>query len=67
MIQTQYYLSNLSSSYNILQDCGNCSRSVHERRVRRHGSSSWRCSEAALMMEAATPLVQPPERLGVVD
>uniref|UniRef100_A0A4W6CIC5 Calcium channel, voltage-dependent, alpha 2/delta subunit 2a n=1 Tax=Lates calcarifer TaxID=8187 RepID=A0A4W6CIC5_LATCA len=25
MIQTQYYLSNLSSSYNILQDCGNCS------------------------------------------
>uniref|UniRef100_A0A3Q3WHZ5 VWFA domain-containing protein n=1 Tax=Mola mola TaxID=94237 RepID=A0A3Q3WHZ5_MOLML len=29
MIQTQYYLSNLSSSYNILQDCGNCSRSVH--------------------------------------
>lgn len=28
MIQTQYYLSNLSSSYNILQDCGNCSRSV---------------------------------------
>ncbi|TNN83971.1 Voltage-dependent calcium channel subunit alpha-2/delta-2 [Liparis tanakae] len=26
MIQTQYYLSNLSSSYNILQDCGNCSR-----------------------------------------
>lgn len=31
MIQTQFYLSNLSSSYNILQDCGNCSRSVHER------------------------------------
>uniref|UniRef100_A0A8P4FWL2 Calcium channel, voltage-dependent, alpha 2/delta subunit 2a n=1 Tax=Dicentrarchus labrax TaxID=13489 RepID=A0A8P4FWL2_DICLA len=28
MIQTQYYLSNLSSSYNILQDCGNCSRLV---------------------------------------
>uniref|UniRef100_A0A7N6BAZ4 VWFA domain-containing protein n=1 Tax=Anabas testudineus TaxID=64144 RepID=A0A7N6BAZ4_ANATE len=28
MIQTQYYLSNLSSSYNILQDCGNCSRVV---------------------------------------
>uniref|UniRef100_A0A3Q2DTI4 Calcium channel, voltage-dependent, alpha 2/delta subunit 2a n=1 Tax=Cyprinodon variegatus TaxID=28743 RepID=A0A3Q2DTI4_CYPVA len=27
MIQTQYYFSNLSSSYNILQDCGNCSRS----------------------------------------
>lgn len=36
MIQTQYYLSNLSSSYNILQDCGNCSRSVHERRARLH-------------------------------
>lgn len=32
MIQTQYYLSNLSSSYNILQDCGNCSRSVHEQK-----------------------------------
>uniref|UniRef100_A0A674MJ91 Calcium channel, voltage-dependent, alpha 2/delta subunit 2a n=1 Tax=Takifugu rubripes TaxID=31033 RepID=A0A674MJ91_TAKRU len=30
MIQTQYYLSNLSSSYNILQDCGNCSRSVNK-------------------------------------
>lgn len=29
MIQTQFYLSNLSSSYNILQDCGNCSRCVH--------------------------------------
>lgn len=27
MIQTQYYFSNLSNSYNILQDCGNCSRS----------------------------------------
>uniref|UniRef100_A0A3Q2V2G0 Calcium channel, voltage-dependent, alpha 2/delta subunit 2a n=1 Tax=Haplochromis burtoni TaxID=8153 RepID=A0A3Q2V2G0_HAPBU len=28
MIQTQYFFSNLSSSYYILQDCGNCSRSV---------------------------------------
>lgn len=37
MIQTQYYLSNLSSSYNILQDCGNCSRSVNKRCARRHG------------------------------
>lgn len=27
MIQTQFYFSNLSSSYNILQDCENCSRS----------------------------------------
>lgn len=52
MIQTQYYLSNLSSSYNILQDCGNCSRSVNKQRARRTGatgslnktsSSCWRC------------------------
>uniref|UniRef100_A0A3Q2XC67 Calcium channel, voltage-dependent, alpha 2/delta subunit 2a n=1 Tax=Hippocampus comes TaxID=109280 RepID=A0A3Q2XC67_HIPCM len=28
MIQTQYYLSNLSSSFNMLQDCGNCSSAV---------------------------------------
>ncbi|XP_033482892.1 voltage-dependent calcium channel subunit alpha-2/delta-2a isoform X2 [Epinephelus lanceolatus] len=33
MIQTQYYLSNLSSSYNILQDCGNCSRLIHAKRI----------------------------------
>ncbi|XP_068172505.1 voltage-dependent calcium channel subunit alpha-2/delta-2a isoform X1 [Antennarius striatus] len=33
MIQTQYYLSNLSSSYNILQDCGNCSRLIHAKRL----------------------------------
>lgn len=39
MIQTQYYLSNLSSSYNILQDCGNCSRSVDARRARRAGAT----------------------------
>ncbi|KAM6927368.1 voltage-dependent calcium channel subunit alpha-2/delta-2a isoform 5-T5 [Xenentodon cancila] len=32
-IQTQYYFSNLSSSYNILQDCGNCSRLIHARRI----------------------------------
>lgn len=33
MIQTQYYLTNLSSSYNILQDCGNCSRLIHAKRI----------------------------------
>uniref|UniRef100_A0A3P8X6C8 Calcium channel, voltage-dependent, alpha 2/delta subunit 2a n=1 Tax=Cynoglossus semilaevis TaxID=244447 RepID=A0A3P8X6C8_CYNSE len=33
MIQTQYYLSNLSSSFNILQDCGNCSRLIHAKRI----------------------------------
>nr|XP_020484687.1 voltage-dependent calcium channel subunit alpha-2/delta-2-like isoform X1 [Labrus bergylta] len=33
MIQTQYYLSNLSNSYNILQDCGNCSRLIHAKRI----------------------------------
>ncbi|XP_053289335.1 voltage-dependent calcium channel subunit alpha-2/delta-2a isoform X2 [Pleuronectes platessa] len=33
MRQTQYYLSNLSSSYNILQDCGNCSRLIHAKRI----------------------------------
>uniref|UniRef100_A0A8C6P5X4 Calcium channel, voltage-dependent, alpha 2/delta subunit 2a n=1 Tax=Nothobranchius furzeri TaxID=105023 RepID=A0A8C6P5X4_NOTFU len=35
MIQTQYYFSNLSSSYNILQDCGNCSRLLlfHAKRI----------------------------------
>ncbi|XP_039653205.1 voltage-dependent calcium channel subunit alpha-2/delta-2a isoform X2 [Perca fluviatilis] len=33
MIQTQYYLSNLSSSYNILQDCGNCSRLIHAKKI----------------------------------
>ncbi|XP_061583320.1 voltage-dependent calcium channel subunit alpha-2/delta-2a isoform X2 [Cololabis saira] len=32
-IQTQFYFSNLSSSYNILQDCGNCSRLIHARRI----------------------------------
>uniref|UniRef100_A0A3B4T3K2 Calcium channel, voltage-dependent, alpha 2/delta subunit 2a n=1 Tax=Seriola dumerili TaxID=41447 RepID=A0A3B4T3K2_SERDU len=33
MIQTQFYLSNLSSSYYILQDCGNCSRLIHAKRI----------------------------------
>ncbi|XP_014854617.1 PREDICTED: voltage-dependent calcium channel subunit alpha-2/delta-2 isoform X5 [Poecilia mexicana] len=33
MIQTQYYFSNLSNSYNILQDCGNCSRLIHAKRI----------------------------------
>ncbi|XP_061788327.1 voltage-dependent calcium channel subunit alpha-2/delta-2a isoform X1 [Nerophis lumbriciformis] len=33
MIQTQYFLSNLSSSYNILQDCGNCSRLIHAKKL----------------------------------
>ncbi|XP_075893280.1 voltage-dependent calcium channel subunit alpha-2/delta-2a isoform X2 [Nelusetta ayraudi] len=32
-LQTQYYFSNLSSSYNILQDCGNCSRLIHAKRI----------------------------------
>lgn len=53
MIQTQYYLSNLSSSYNILQDCGNCSRSVDKRRagatgsLNKTGSSHWRLITSA--------------------
>ncbi|XP_072238080.1 voltage-dependent calcium channel subunit alpha-2/delta-2a isoform X5 [Leuresthes tenuis] len=33
MIQTQFYLSNLTSSYNILHDCGNCSRLIHAKRI----------------------------------
>ncbi|XP_037534660.1 voltage-dependent calcium channel subunit alpha-2/delta-2a [Nematolebias whitei] len=33
MIQTQFYFSNLSSSYNILQDCENCSRLIHAKRI----------------------------------
>lgn len=59
MIQTQYYLSNLSSSYNILQDCGNCSRSVHERRgfVKPAGLRLLaRCSEAAPVARWLRPL-----------
>lgn len=33
MMQTQYYLTNLTSSYNILQDCGNCSRLIHAKKL----------------------------------
>lgn len=32
-VQTQFYFSNLSSSYNILQDCDNCSRLIHAKRI----------------------------------
>ncbi|XP_035238903.1 voltage-dependent calcium channel subunit alpha-2/delta-2a isoform X3 [Anguilla rostrata] len=32
-IQTQYYFTNVSSSYNVLQDCGNCSRLFHAKRI----------------------------------
>uniref|UniRef100_A0A8C1REC2 Calcium channel, voltage-dependent, alpha 2/delta subunit 2a n=1 Tax=Cyprinus carpio TaxID=7962 RepID=A0A8C1REC2_CYPCA len=32
-VQTQFYFSNISSSYNILQDCDNCSRLIHARRI----------------------------------
>lgn len=27
-IQSQFYFTNTTNSYNVLQDCGNCSRSV---------------------------------------
>uniref|UniRef100_A0A8C6WJY2 Calcium channel, voltage-dependent, alpha 2/delta subunit 2a n=1 Tax=Neogobius melanostomus TaxID=47308 RepID=A0A8C6WJY2_9GOBI len=33
MMQTQYYLTNQTSSYNILQDCGNCSRLIHAKKL----------------------------------
>ncbi|XP_067228867.1 voltage-dependent calcium channel subunit alpha-2/delta-2a isoform X1 [Chanodichthys erythropterus] len=33
MVQTQFYFSNTSSSYNILQDCDNCSRLIHAKRI----------------------------------
>uniref|UniRef100_A0A8C5D1J0 Calcium channel, voltage-dependent, alpha 2/delta subunit 2a n=1 Tax=Gadus morhua TaxID=8049 RepID=A0A8C5D1J0_GADMO len=33
MIQTQYYFTNLNSTFNMLQDCGNCSRSIHTHRM----------------------------------
>ncbi|XP_017263837.1 voltage-dependent calcium channel subunit alpha-2/delta-2a isoform X3 [Kryptolebias marmoratus] len=33
MIQTQFYFSNLSSNYDMLQDCGNCSRLIHAKRI----------------------------------
>ncbi|XP_023676819.1 voltage-dependent calcium channel subunit alpha-2/delta-2 isoform X1 [Paramormyrops kingsleyae] len=32
-IQTQYYFTNISSSYNVLQDCVNCSRLFHAKRI----------------------------------
>ncbi|TRY66837.1 hypothetical protein DNTS_004778 [Danionella cerebrum] len=32
-VQTQFFFSNLSSSYNILQDCDNCSRLIHAKRI----------------------------------
>ncbi|KAL2090941.1 hypothetical protein ACEWY4_013204 [Coilia grayii] len=32
-IQTQYYFTNVTSSYNTLQDCGNCSRLFHAKRI----------------------------------
>ncbi|CAL8337421.1 unnamed protein product [Lota lota] len=33
MIQTQYYFTNLSSTFNMLQDCGNCSRLIHAKKI----------------------------------
>ncbi|XP_062314741.1 voltage-dependent calcium channel subunit alpha-2/delta-2a isoform X2 [Osmerus eperlanus] len=32
-IQTQFYFSNITSSYDMLQDCGNCSRLIHAKRI----------------------------------
>ncbi|KAI1892911.1 hypothetical protein AGOR_G00138390 [Albula goreensis] len=32
-IQTQFYFTNVTSSYNILQDCSNCSRLFHAMRI----------------------------------
>uniref|UniRef100_A0AAY5KGL1 VWFA domain-containing protein n=1 Tax=Esox lucius TaxID=8010 RepID=A0AAY5KGL1_ESOLU len=32
-IQTQFYFTNVSSSYGIMQDCGNCSRLIHARKL----------------------------------
>ncbi|XP_062402206.1 voltage-dependent calcium channel subunit alpha-2/delta-2a [Sardina pilchardus] len=32
-IQTQFYFTNVTSSYNTLQDCGNCSRLFHAKRI----------------------------------
>ncbi|KAJ7998441.1 hypothetical protein DPEC_G00204960 [Dallia pectoralis] len=32
-IQTQFYFTNVSSSYSIMQDCGNCSRLIHARKL----------------------------------
>ncbi|XP_036388834.1 voltage-dependent calcium channel subunit alpha-2/delta-2a isoform X2 [Megalops cyprinoides] len=32
-IQTQFYFTNVTSSYGVLQDCGNCSRLFHAKRI----------------------------------
>lgn len=32
-IQTQFYFTNITSAYNTLQDCGNCSRLFHAKRI----------------------------------
>ncbi|KAJ8394843.1 hypothetical protein AAFF_G00041980 [Aldrovandia affinis] len=32
-IQTQFYFTNVTSSYNVMQDCGNCSRPFHAKRI----------------------------------
>ncbi|KAK0135891.1 Voltage-dependent calcium channel subunit alpha-2/delta-2 [Merluccius polli] len=32
-IQTQYYFTNLSSTFNMLLDCGNCSRLIHAKKI----------------------------------
>lgn len=32
-IQSQFYLTNTTNSYNVLQDCGNCSRLFHAKRI----------------------------------
>uniref|UniRef100_A0AAQ4PVP6 VWFA domain-containing protein n=1 Tax=Gasterosteus aculeatus aculeatus TaxID=481459 RepID=A0AAQ4PVP6_GASAC len=32
-IQSQFYFTNTTNSYNVLQDCGNCSRLFHAKRI----------------------------------
>uniref|UniRef100_A0A8C5I1D7 Voltage-dependent calcium channel subunit alpha-2/delta-2-like n=1 Tax=Gouania willdenowi TaxID=441366 RepID=A0A8C5I1D7_GOUWI len=32
-IQSQFYFTNVTNSYNVLQDCGNCSRLFHAKRL----------------------------------
>ncbi|KAL0978716.1 hypothetical protein UPYG_G00174260 [Umbra pygmaea] len=32
-IQTQFYFTDISSTYGIMQDCGNCSRLIHARKL----------------------------------
>uniref|UniRef100_A0A8C1TEK4 Calcium channel, voltage-dependent, alpha 2/delta subunit 2a n=1 Tax=Cyprinus carpio TaxID=7962 RepID=A0A8C1TEK4_CYPCA len=41
-VQTQFYFSNISSSYNILQDCDNCSRSDTQLSCRQYKSYTHR-------------------------